>query len=265
MEIKDAVILVTGASSGIGAATARAASEAGAKLVLVARRKDRIQALADELGESVAIACDVTETRQVNHVVHAALDAFGRIDVLLNIAGQGLQGGIDEIAPEDFRAILDLNLVAPLVAIQAVLPAMRKQGGGSIVNVSSGITFSDLPETGGYSASKAALNKLSAIARIELADENISVSTMYPFITRTNFSRSLRGGRASAARLEANHAPEPHEPETVARAILDLIRSGAEQADLVPERFGGTYMSSPSTGAEGAPASTSEAVRADGA
>ena len=241
MEIKNSVILVTGASSGIGAATARAASDAGARLVLAARREDRIQALAHQLGNAVAVACDVTDAQQVARVVRIGLETFGRIDVLLNIAGQGLQGGIEEIKPEDFRAILDLNVVAPLLTMQAVLPTMRAQGGGSIVNVSSGITFGALPETGGYSASKAALNKLSAIARAELTKANITVSTMYPFITKTEFSTSLRAGHESAARLEASHAPQPQKPEQVARVILDLVRSGAEQADLVPKELGGTY------------------------
>ena len=241
MEIKNAVVLITGASSGIGAATARAAAQAGAKLVLAARREDRIQALADELGNAVAVACDVTDVQQIARAVRTGLNKFGRIDVLLNIAGQGLQSRIEEIKPEDFRAILDLNVVAPLLTMQAVLPIMREQGSGSIVNVSSGITFSALPETGSYSASKAALSKLSAIARVELADANIAVSTMYPFITRTEFSTSLRAGHESAAKLEASHAPEPQAPEQVAQAILELVRTGAEQADLVPERFGGTY------------------------
>lgn len=241
MEIKNAVVLVTGASSGIGAATARAASQAGAKLVLVARRQDRIQALADELGNAVAVACDVTDVQQVARAVEVGIERFGRIDVLLNVAGQGLQSGIEEIKPDDFRAILDLNVVAPITTMQAVLPAMRAQGRGSIVNVSSGITFSALPETGAYSASKAALNKLSEIARVELADANIAVSTMYPFITDTEFITSLRAGQESAEKLEASHAPEPQKPEQVATAILDLVHSGAKRADLVPEKFGGTY------------------------
>lgn len=145
MEIRDAVVLVTGASSGIGAATARAASQAGARVVLAARREDRIRELASELGRAVSIRCDVNDDGQVDAAVRAAVDEYGRVDVLCNIAGQGLHAPLSDIDPEDFRAVLDLNLVAPLVTMQAVLPLVRAQGGGCIVNVSSGITFSALP------------------------------------------------------------------------------------------------------------------------
>jgi len=148
---------------------------------------------------------------------------------------------LEQIDPEDFRAVRDLNLVAPLVTMQAVVPVMRKQGAGSIVNVSSGITFSALPGSAAYSASKAGLNKLSAVARAELADAGIAVSTMYPFITDTEFIESLRGETESASQLESSHAPKPQTPEQVAEAILDLVTTGAEQADLVPEQIGGSY------------------------
>jgi len=240
MDITSTVVLVTGASSGIGAATARAASRAGAKVVLLARREDRIRQLAEELGEALPVRCDVTDSAQIATAVRAAKDRFGRIDVLVNNAGQGAGSTIDKINPDDFRAILNLNLVAPLLMMQAVLPFMREQGAGSIVNVSSGIAFSALPGSGAYGSSKAALAKLSGVARTELASAGIVVSTMYPFITATEFLKSLQTGHEMASKLEASHGPQPHKPERVAEAILNLIRTGAEQADLVPERFGGT-------------------------
>src|SRR5664279_1398322 len=212
MDINGAVVLVTGASSGIGAATARAASRAGAQVVLVARREDRIRQLASELGEAVPVRCDVTDAGQVDAAVRAATDAFGRIDVLCNIAGQGLHAPLEEIDPDDFRAVLELNLVAPLVTMQAVLPIMRKQGSGSIVNVSSGITFSALPGSAAYGASKAGLSKLSAVARAELADAGIAVSTMYPFVTDTEFIESLRN------RIRGGTGIQPCAEAAVARA-----------------------------------------------
>ena len=211
-------------------------------MVLLARREDRIRRLAGELGEAVPVRCDVTDAGEVDAAVRTATDAFGRIDVLCNIAGQGLHAPLEQIDPDDFRAILDLNLVAPLVTMQAVLPVMRTQGSGSIVNVSSGITFSALPGSAAYCASKAGLSKLSAVARAELADAGIAVSTMYPFVTDTEFIESLRGETESASQLESSHAPKPQSPEQVADPILDLIKTGAEQADLVPEQFGGSYQ-----------------------
>jgi short-subunit dehydrogenase len=210
-------------------------------VVLIARREDRIRHLADELGEAVPIRCDVTDAGQVAAAVRTATDTFGRIDVLCNIAGQGLHAPVEQIDPDDFRSVLELNLIAPLVTMQAVLPIMRKQAAGSIVNVSSGITFAALPGSAAYGASKAGLNKLTAVERAELADAGIAVSMMYPFITDTEFTESLRGDIESASQLESSHAPKPQSPEQVAEAILDLIKTGAKQTGLVPEQFGGSY------------------------
>ena len=241
MDINGAVVLVTGASSGIGTATARAASRAGARVVLIARREDRIRQLADELGDALPVRCDVTDPQQVAAAIDAATSAFGQIDVLINNAGQGLQAAIDEIDPDDFRALLDLNLVAPLVTMQAVIPTMRAQGAGSIVNVSSGTTFSALPGSGAYASSKAGFNMLSAVARVDLAGAGIVVSTMYPFVTDTEFVQSIRAGREAASRQVSSGALQAQPPELVADAILDLVHTGAERADLVPEQFGGSF------------------------
>ncbi|KHL03595.1 SDR family NAD(P)-dependent oxidoreductase [Sinomonas humi] len=238
MDLNNAVMIVTGASSGIGASTARAAAEAGARLVLAARRHERISELAEQLADAIAVRCDVTEPAQVRNVVDVALERYGRVDVLINNAGQGLHEPLEDVDPEDFRAILELNTVAPLVAMQAVLPTMRAQGAGSIVNVSSGTTLRPFPGTGAYAASKAALNMLSAIARAEFADSGIAVSTVYPFITATEFHQVLRAGSGPARR---EGGPQAQTPEEVAAVILDLVRSGAERADLLPTRFGGSY------------------------
>ena len=238
MDLNNAVMIVTGASSGIGASTARAAAAAGARLVLAARREDRLNELAEQLPDAIAVRCDVTDPAQVHNVVDAALERYGRVDILINNAGQGLHEPLEKVDPDDFRAILELNAVAPLVAMQAVLPAMRAQGAGSIVNVSSGTTLRPLPGAGAYAASKAALNMLSTIARAEFADSGIAVSTVYPFVTATEFHRVLRAG-AGPVRREG--APQAQTPEQVAEVILDLVRSGAERADLIPAKLGGSY------------------------
>lgn len=240
MDIKGSVMLVTGASSGIGEATARAASQEGAKLILLARREERIQKLAEELGDAVAVKCDVTKVDEVKTAVERARDVFGRIDVLINNAGQGLQSSIEDIKVDQYRELLDLNLVAPLIVMQYVIPLMREQGGGSIVNVSSGITFAPLPNTGAYNSSKAGLNMLSNVARGELAGAGIAVSTMYPFITKTSFIDSIKAGKESAIQLETASGAG-HDPAEVAKAILHLVATGEERADLVPTRFGGTF------------------------
>lgn len=246
MEIKDAVVLVTGASSGIGEATARAAVQSGARVVLMARRKDRIDALARELGHhALAVSCDITRPEPVKQAVAAAIDEFGRIDVLVNNAGQGLHATIEDIGIDDFRELLDLNTVAPLVMMQAVIPYMRKQGAGSIVNVSSGATLATYPGSAAYTSSKSALNMLSGVARLELADAGIVVSIMHPCITATEFYGSVKSGLDLAKAQEAGTASIAQSPELVAGVILGLIKSGHAQADLVPKEYGGSYEGTP--------------------
>ncbi|MFI5959948.1 SDR family NAD(P)-dependent oxidoreductase [Cryptosporangium sp. NPDC051539] len=230
MELEGAVVLVTGASAGIGAATARLAAKAGARLVLAARRADRIEALAGELPDAIAIPTDLTDSGQIPTAVQVALDAYGRIDVLVNNAGQGLHLPLEQVDPDDFRAVLELNVVAPLLAMQAVLPTMRRQGGGAIVNVSSGTSRRVIPGLGAYAATKSALNMLSAVARAELAADGIAVSTVYPVITATEFHDVLRAGSLTAR----PGMPPAQTAEQVAEVILDLIRTGDEEAFLHP-------------------------------
>lgn len=242
MEMKEAVVIVTGASSGIGEATARAAAQSGARVVLLARRKDRIDDLARDLGDAaLAVVCDVTRPESVQHAVHVALERFGRIDVLVNNAGQGLHAAIEDIGIDDFRDLLNLNIVAPLAMMQAVIPSMRRQGAGSIVNVSSGATLATYPGSAAYTSSKSALNMLSGVARLELADAGIVVSIMHPSITATEFYGSVKSGLESARAQEAGTAAIAQPPELVAKMILGLIRSGEAQADLVPKQYGGSF------------------------
>ena len=231
-------MLITGASSGIGAATARAASRAGARLVLIARREDRLRTLADELPGALVVQGDVTVDAAIERAVQAAVATYGRIDAVINNAGQGVEVPVDRVDLDDFRAILELNLLAPLAVLQAVVPVMRDQGAGTIVNVSSGATYGAFPGTGPYSATKAALSQLGAVARAELASDGITVSTVYPSLTRTDFFASLRG----PAQAVGEDLDEAQTPEEVADVILDLVRSGEAEADLVPVELGGTYQ-----------------------
>ena len=230
MDIAGSVMVITGASSGIGEATARAAAARGAHVVLGARREQRLAAIGAELPGAVTRRTDVTSRADLDALVQAALDAHGRVDVLVNNAGQGLHLPLAEVAAEDLRAVLELNVVAALEAMQAVLPAMRTQGRGAIVNVSSGTTRRVLPGVGAYAASKAALNMLSAVARQEFAADGVVVSTVYPFITDTEFHDVLRAGALD------HRMPAGDPPERVAEAILELVETGDEERVLVPHR-----------------------------
>jgi len=145
-------------------------------VALVARREDRLNALVSDLGpNALAVPCDVTEAAQIRTAIDKIIAAFGRIDVLINNAGRGFYAPIEEIDIAAYRALLDLNTIAPLAMMQAVLPQMRRQGSGAIVNVSSGATFGILPGAAAYTSSKSALNMLSDVARTELAEIGIAV------------------------------------------------------------------------------------------
>ncbi len=222
MEIEGAVCIVTGASSGIGAATARLLGGNGARVVLAARRAERLEALSAELPGSLAVPTDVTRPGDLGRLVSRVLDAYGRIDVLVNNAGQGLHVPVVELDPVDLRAVFELNVVAPLVAIQAVLPAMAAESGGAIVNVSSATSLRVFPGLGGYAATKAALNMLSQVGRLELASAGVAVSVVYPSVTATEFHQRLRAGQMVAG----GHRIRPDPPELAAAAVVFAVRTG---------------------------------------
>lgn len=171
--------------------------------------------------------------------VRAGIEEFGQIDVLINIAGQGLHANIVDIIPDDFPAVLDLNAVAPLVTMQAVIPGMRERRRGSIINVGSGATLAVYAGSAAYTASKAELNMLSSVARLELSDYGIVVSTIHPSITSTEFYGSVRSGDGLAEKQQEDTRSIAHAPDFVADAIFARIRSGEAERDLVPEHFGG--------------------------
>jgi short-subunit dehydrogenase len=232
MELDGAVVIVTGASSGIGAATARLAAAHGAIVVLAARRADRLAALAAELPGSSAVPTDMRDPDAINRLVQEALDRHSRVDVLINNAGQGLHVPLERVKLDDLVAITELNFYAPLIAMQAVLPTMRRQGRGVIVNVSSATSRMVLPGVGAYSATKSALNMLSDVARREFAADGVVVSVVYPSVTATEFHSALRAG----ARVDGWGAGriEPQSAEAVAEAIIEVIRSGEPEVVLAP-------------------------------
>jgi NADP-dependent 3-hydroxy acid dehydrogenase YdfG len=229
VDLTGTVVIVTGASSGIGAATARLLHEAGAYPVLAARRADRIIELGAELGGALAVRTDVTDYSDIARLVDLTLDRHGRIDGLVNNAGVALHQPLDVLDLDEFSRVLDLNVISVVAMTQAVLPAMRAQGSGRIVNISSGTTRLAMPGVGAYAATKAAVNMLTAVARRELAADGISVSLVVPFVTATEFG----DGRF----LPGPHPPPgltPHSPEYVGRVILRALRTGEERLDIQP-------------------------------
>ncbi len=226
MQIKDRVFIVTGASSGIGLATAIALADRGAQVALLARSTDALQELAQKLPRSLPVTVDMTKFDQVREAVGAVHRHYGRIDGLINNAGRSYAATVEEIDPVHFDEIFHLNVLAPIIAMQAVIPAMRAQGGGSIVNINSGTAFMTIPQYSVYSSSKRALLGFSLAARAELEKDHIVVSEIYPFITATNFGAN-RLGKAGAGPA-ANYG-EGDKPEFVAGLILQAIEEGEAQ------------------------------------
>jgi short-subunit dehydrogenase len=236
MDISGKVAIVTGASEGIGRATAQALAKAGAKMVLAARNQARLQELAEELrrqgNEAHVIPTDVRDCDAVRRLVDRADEHFGRIDILVNNAGQSAAGTVAEVDPAAFRQIMELNVYGALYAIQAVVPKMREAGGGLIVNISSMVSKLRLPGLGTYAATKAALNLLSATARVELAAENIRAITVFPRTTATDFGKHAAGDLQLRERQRARAAGggQPVDtPEFVAGKILEAIQTEPEE------------------------------------
>jgi NAD(P)-dependent dehydrogenase (short-subunit alcohol dehydrogenase family) len=236
MELDGAVILITGGGTGIGAATARAAHAAGARVVLVGRRSAPVDAIARSLSAHdpqrppLAIQADITVEGAAAGLVAETLATFGRIDVLVNNAGQGFYSPVLDTDIDLYRTIIEVNVLAPLLLMQAVIPPMLRQGGGSIVNVSSGASLGAYPTTAAYSATKAALNQLGTVARSELAANGITVSTIYPYLTESDFNDALLFGDPILAPTEQ----PAHSAEHVAAELIELIRTGRDSAVLAP-------------------------------
>src|SRR5436305_8989718 len=197
--IKGKVIIVTGASSGIGRSTALALGREHARLVLVARRENRLKELEKEIGgDTLLLTLDLREKAQVEQMIRLTVEQYGRIDVLINNAGFGFQGSVENTPPQVVREIFDLNFDAALLACQLAVPIMRKQGGGHIINVSSIVGRRAIPLSGIYCATKFALNGISEALRIELKDSNIDVSIVSPAATKTEFGDQVRHGDMNA-------------------------------------------------------------------
>ncbi len=233
--ISDKVIIITGASSGIGRATAVALARDRAKLVLVARREKMLRSLAEEVrntgGTAFVLPLDLRKRDQVKQMVHSTQDQFGRIDVLINNAAFGYYGSVENTSAEIVREIFDLNFESPLLASQLVIPIMRTQGGGHIVNVSSVAGKRGLPLSGIYCATKFALNGISEALRVEVQGSGIDVSIINPAATRTEFGANVRHGDVTAKFKAMGRIQSAEE---VAAAIVQCIKK--PKAEVYPYR-----------------------------
>ncbi len=206
MEMDGKVVVVTGASMGIGEAIAKVFADNGARVVLLARDVGRADAARQRVGHldrTVALACDVRKREQIDAVVAQTLRLFGRLDVWVNNAGIGIR---DRVADMDMAACRDLfetNFFGAVAGLQAVAPAMRKTGGGTVINISSVAGHIPVPNMAPYSASKFALNAIGKGARLELRHDNINVLTVCPGYVATDFGAHVVVDKGSTVRQKS--------------------------------------------------------------
>jgi short-subunit dehydrogenase len=223
-DLKGRVAVVTGASSGIGRATAERLAAEGVQVVLGARRADRLQAVADGIqqmgGKARAVPTDVAQSEQVDRLITEAVNAFGRVDLLINNAGLGYFGSLECTPVEEARLLFDVNVMGTFYGIRAVVPVMRRQGGGHIINVASIVGKRATPGNGVYSATKAAQVALSESARLELRRAKIRVSVICPVSTVTEFFE-VAGSRSP---LKLAPVGPVYSAEQVAARIVQCVR-----------------------------------------
>lgn len=237
MTIDGKVVAITGASSGIGEATASLLAERGAKVVLGARNPDRLDAVTARIsaagGEAVTKATDVSSRGDLMEFVSLATATYGQLDVLVSNAGIMPVSPFDELRVDDWEAMVDVNLKGVLFGIAAALPVFRRQGYGHFVNVASTAAFRVTPGQSVYAGTKMAVRAVSEGLRQE-AGENLRVTIISPGMTSTNFADSI-SDPVARAELEQRRDVIAMPPAAVARAIAFAIEQppGVDVGEIV--------------------------------
>ena len=221
------VALVTGASSGIGEATARALAHEGAAVALVARREERLQALAQEIGAAggwaEVIALDIAQPQAARDAVARTVSALGRLDILVNNAGLMLLGPVAGADPSDFSRMLDLNVLAVMNLTHAALDIMKPQRGGHVVNISSVSGRGAGPTSAGYSATKWALGGFSEGLRQEVRLDNIRVTVIEPGVVATELTDHITHAQTKDTYESRISTMTPLESGDIAAAVVYAV------------------------------------------
>lgn len=194
------VAIVTGASSGIGEATARCLVEAGFSVVLAARRADLLDGIVADItaqgGKALSVPTDLSDAEQTSALVRTALDTFGRVDVLVNNAGYGPPFALEQMDRAAMRHVFDVNLLAGMQLIAELTPTMREQGGGRIINISSLARYVGAPLAAAYAATKGGMEAMTDCMRLELSPWNIQLVLIVPgFVDTPTFDKSRVAGQ----------------------------------------------------------------------
>lgn len=220
------VVAITGASSGIGATTARRLARAGCPVVLGARRTDRLQALAADLradgGRAEVVTVDVTVAEDLHRLVRTAVSTFGRLDVLVSSAGIGPISPVAARNTQDWETMIDVNLRGVLNGIDAALPVFQEQGRGHFVTVVSTAGLKIMPNMAVYAGTKNAVRTLLEGLRQESTDGTVKTSAVSPGYVRTEFASSIRNDEVRAG-IEAGMAAFALDPDAVAQAVEFVI------------------------------------------
>lgn len=204
MELAGKVVVVTGGSMGIGEAIARIFGDHGANLVVLSRDAGRAEAARGRIGyteRTLALSCDVRHREEIDRVVSLTLHHFDRIDVWVNNAGHGLRDSVDQMDMTACRDMFETNFFGAVLGMQAVIPIMKQQGTGTIINISSVAGHLPVPFIGAYSATKFALNAIGKACGVELKSAGIHVMTVCPGYVRTDFSaNAIKGKEAREVR-----------------------------------------------------------------
>ncbi|MEU2233752.1 glucose 1-dehydrogenase [Streptomyces vietnamensis] len=227
-DLRGRTVIITGGARGIGAEAGRVASEAGARVVLTDVREEEGRAAAEELGGHARfLRHDVTSEEDWREVVDFTVDAFGRVDGLVNNAG--ISGGshlLEEQTAEAFRQVLEINLTGVFLGMRAVIPAMRENGGGSIVNISSAAGLMGLARTAGYGAAKWGVRGLTKLGAVELGADRIRVNSVHPGMIHTPMTAHV-GIERGEGKYPSTPMGRVGEPREIARAVAFLLSDAA--------------------------------------
>ena len=226
-KLDDKVAVITGASSGIGEATAEVLAAEGAAVVVAARREERLEDLVGRIngngGKVLGVACDVTDEQQAHNLIKRGRDEFGRVDILVNNAGVMQLSKVQKGLSDEWRTMFEVNVLGLLYATDAAIEMMKEQGSGHLVNISSLASRGTRPGVGVYSGTKMAVNGISESLRQELLEDNIRVTMVEPGAVETELPDHITDDEAREGLSSLLEQLDPLKAEDIANAVVYVV------------------------------------------